>query len=213
MVSDEPAPADGRELRDQGRRTMTALLDAGMSVLADKGLHGARIDDVVETAGVSHGTFYLYFSNKDDLVRAMAERCAVETEHLAAALPPVDSGPDGREVLRAWLPEFFALYREHGAVIRAWTEQQMADHRLVDLGRSAFGHITASLVRRLPTVPGGRRANELRAIALLAMIERFAYVWTSRDLGWPDDRMYDTLAGLVHRAFFQAGSAAASPVR
>lgn len=203
MDPDEPAPADGRELRDQGRRTMTALLDAGMAVLADKGLHGARIDDVVATAQVSHGTFYLYFTNKDDLVRAMAERCAVESERVAAALPAVGPGPEGRAVLRAWLPEYFEHYRTHGAVIRAWTEQQVADHRLVDLGRSAFGHITGSFADRLPEVPGGRRARELRAIALLAMIERFAYVWTSRDLGWPDDQMYDTLAGLIHRAFFQ----------
>ena len=47
------------------------------------------------------------------------------------------------------------------------------------------------------------RAVELRADALLAMIERFAYVITSRDLGFDQDRMLDDLARLVQRGFFQ----------
>lgn len=189
---------------DQGRRTLTALLDAGVAVLNERGLHDTRVDDVVETAGVSHGTFYLYFSNKDDLFRAMAERCAEETERLAAELPPVPEGPEGRAVLRDWLPGFFDMYQRHGVVIRAWTEQQVSDRRLVQLGRSAFGHITGSLAARLPERPDlSERDDALRSIALLAMIERFAYVWTSRDLGWPDETMYDTLAGLIHRAFFR----------
>jgi len=183
---------------------MVALLDAGEEVLGRHGLHEARIDDVVATAGVSHGTFYLYFANKDELFRAMAERCAVETEQLAAQLPPVPPGPEGVDVLREWLPGFFDMYRRHGAVIRAWTEQQVADHRLVDLGRAAFGHITTSLAERLPERPERpEREQGLRAIALLAMIERFAYVWTSRDLGWSEATMYETLAGLIHRSFFR----------
>lgn len=183
---------------------MTALLDAGVEVLNQHGLHAARVDDVVATAGVSHGTFYLYFANKDDLFRAMAERCAEETERLAAELPPVPDDPEGVEVLRAWLPGFIDMYRRHGVVIRAWTEQQVADRRLVDLGRTSFGHITGSLAQRLPERPDlSDRVQGLRAIALLAMIERFAYVWTSRDLGWSEERMYDTLATLIHRAFFR----------
>ena len=38
--------------------------------------------------------------------------------------------------------------------------------------------------------------------ALLAMIERFFYVLTSRDLGFDDDAVADTLARVVHRGFF-----------
>ncbi|MEZ5136555.1 MAG: helix-turn-helix domain-containing protein [Acidimicrobiales bacterium] len=70
------APTDGRELRRQGRKTMAKLLEAGMTVLAERGYHAARVDDVVRTADVSHGTFYLYFSNKEELFQALAVRCA-----------------------------------------------------------------------------------------------------------------------------------------
>jgi len=36
-----------------------------------------RVDDIVKAAGVAKGTFYLYFSTKDDVVTAVAERMVV----------------------------------------------------------------------------------------------------------------------------------------
>jgi AcrR family transcriptional regulator len=198
-----PSPTDGRELRTQGRKTMTALLDAGMEALGEKGYHAARVDDVVRIAGVSHGTFYLYFANKEDLFTAMAKRCAEETEALAATLAGVDGTAEGRDRLRAWLADFVALYRVHGVVIRAWAEKQVSDQQLKSLGTSAFGHITGMLQERLPP-KGARTGPDLRPIALLALIERFSYVWISRDLGWSEDQMLDSLAGVIHRGFFQS---------
>ncbi len=181
---------------------MTALLDAGMAALGEKGYHAARVDDVVRIAGVSHGTFYLYFSNKEDLFRAMALRCAEETEALAERLDGIEPNAAGRDRLRTWLGEFFGLYRSNGVVIRAWAEQQVSDRELATLGQSAFGHITGMLEQHLP--PSDGDGSDLRPVALLALIERFAYVWTTRDLGWSDDEMLDTLAGVIHRGFFRS---------
>ena len=79
------SPTDGRELRRQGKRTMAKLMDAGMRVLSERGYHAARVDDVVRLAKVSHGTFYLYFSNKEDLFRALAVQCADDMTALAGA--------------------------------------------------------------------------------------------------------------------------------
>ena len=63
-------PASERELRTQGKQTMAKLLDAGLLVLTERGYHAARVDDIVRVADMSHGTFYLYFANKEDLFRA-----------------------------------------------------------------------------------------------------------------------------------------------
>ncbi|MGZ4691597.1 MAG: helix-turn-helix domain-containing protein, partial [Acidimicrobiia bacterium] len=68
-------PARQRELRAQGRKTMRRLSDAGMRVFAERGYHQSRVDDIVRTARTSHGTFYLYFANKGDLLRALAVDC------------------------------------------------------------------------------------------------------------------------------------------
>ena len=40
------------------------ILDAALSVFADRGLADARLDDIAKRAGLSKGTIYLYFPNK-----------------------------------------------------------------------------------------------------------------------------------------------------
>ena len=105
-----------RPLRRQGEATEAKLLDAALTAMSDKGFHATRVDDVVRIAGVSHGTFYLYFGNKEELFRALAESCAEEAIQLAAALPEISPEPEGRDVLREWLAEYLDFYRRHGVV-------------------------------------------------------------------------------------------------
>jgi TetR/AcrR family fatty acid metabolism transcriptional regulator len=44
------------------------ILDAAVSVFAEKGFHSARVSDVAERASVADGTIYLYFRNKEELL-------------------------------------------------------------------------------------------------------------------------------------------------
>lgn len=190
------AAADGRELREQGRATRTRLLDAAVPVLADKGYRATRVDDVVGAAAVSHGTFYLYFANKEDLFASLARRCVDDVAELAAALPQVTPDAAGRTELRSWLARYVELYRQSGPVIRAWSEGQIADRTLARLGRDAFARIRDALA---DAMIGG---TETSATALVAMIERFAYAMVSRDLAASDEAALDALALVAHRSFF-----------
>jgi AcrR family transcriptional regulator len=184
---------------------MARLLDAGMQVLAERGYHAARVDDIVRVADMSHGTFYLYFANKEDLFRALAHECADEMQALAAGLGPVDRGPDGLAEVRAWLVRFLETYGKYGAVIRAWMEDALSDRQLVHLGGQAFSSIAGSLVARIEeAAPDHVRDPELAAAALLAMIERFTYFVTSRAISFEEDEMLDTLSRMIHRGFFGA---------
>ena len=202
--------------RRQGVETRAKLLDAAVPALAEKGYHATRVDDIVRLAGVSHGTFYLYFANKEDLFRTLAERCADEADALAESLGVVDAGAAGVATLRAWLVEFMAFYRRYGVVIRAWAENQVTDRGLGRLGSASFERITTTLRASMTGAPaaagGSQRALELRSAALLAMIERFAYVTTSRDLGFGEDVLVDNLALVVHRGFFRPRSVPTAPL-
>ena len=40
-------------------------------MFVSRGYAGARIDDIALAAGVSHGTFYQYFKNKNDLAHVL----------------------------------------------------------------------------------------------------------------------------------------------
>src|ERR1044071_8828936 len=142
-------PAQERELRARGKRTLRKLLDAGMTVFAARGYHAARVDDIVKVAKTSHGTFYLYFANKDDLFRALALDVADEMTALAEALGPV--GPDGAglEVLRSWLEKFRLLYEHYGPVVRSWTEAETTTTEFGRMGTDVLAGFTRALALRL----------------------------------------------------------------
>jgi AcrR family transcriptional regulator len=198
-------PASERELRTQGKRTMAKLLDAGLTVLTERGYHAARVDDVVRVAKLSHGTFYLYFANKEDLFRALARECAGEMEALAESLGPVTPDKAGEAELRRWLTQFVATYRRYGAVIRGWMEEQVVDRELVRLGLAAFQQIVESLQQRLAETEASHLPDpQLATAAMLAMIERFAYFTSSRDLGFSDDDVVEALTTMLHRGVFGA---------
>lgn len=46
------------------------ILDAAVSVFAEKGFHAARVSDVAARAGVADGTVYLYFKSKEEILTA-----------------------------------------------------------------------------------------------------------------------------------------------
>jgi len=174
-------------------------------VLAQRGYQAARVDDIVRAAHTSHGTFYLYFANKEELFVALALDCARDMTTLASELGPVDAGPAGLDELTAWLARFLATYRHHGAVIRAWAEDQGPGRGLARLGGSAFGDIAASLVARIrETRPAPVTTPDLAGAALLAMVERFADFVTTRASPGDGDDGVAPLAVMVHRGFFGA---------
>ncbi|RJP73127.1 MAG: TetR/AcrR family transcriptional regulator [Candidatus Abyssobacteria bacterium SURF_17] len=49
------------------------LLGAALEVFVEKGYHATTISDIVRAAGVTQGTFYLYFKNKADIFSALLE--------------------------------------------------------------------------------------------------------------------------------------------
>lgn len=190
----------GRTLRRQGLETATKLLDAGVEVFGSRGYHSARVDDVVQAAGVSHGTFYLYFANKEELFAALAERCSSELSAVAVSFGTLDLAD--RAAIRGWLAEFWRLSDEHGVVISAWAEGTVGDRRLKALGARALADISRQLRQAIEQTPG-RAADtaKLRATALLALVERTAAMHRSGPGGSSDQVALDTVTTIVHRAF------------
>ena len=49
------------------------ILDAALDLFIEKGFAATRLDDVAKKAGVSKGTLYLYFVDKEDVFRQVVE--------------------------------------------------------------------------------------------------------------------------------------------
>jgi AcrR family transcriptional regulator len=197
------APAQERELRAQGRKTMRKLLDAGMVVFERRGYHAARVDDIVKVAKTSHGTFYLYVSNKEDLFRALLADVARELTDLAESLPDkIAPGADGYAALREWIARFIDIYDHYGPVIRAWTEAETEDSDLGRLGNEVTGEFAGAIIGRLSNAAVDVANPQLAAMAAIAMIERFNYYVQSRDVKAERDEVLDTLTAILHAGVF-----------
>src|ERR1700747_3168031 len=103
-------PAQDRELRAQGRQTLRNLLEAGLAEFDERGFQAVRVDDIVRRAQISHGTFYLYFSNKEDLFKALLRDALEDMGLLAGDFPVVTHDGTGLTVLRQWVRKFFKAY-------------------------------------------------------------------------------------------------------
>jgi AcrR family transcriptional regulator len=111
-----PSPGLPRWRRRPSERP-TEILEAALEVFAERGLAGARMEDIAVRAGISKGTLYLYFTGKEELFQeAIRDKVALILEGLASAAPP------GEPVLRLtrfiqayWVhlrrPHFASLYR------------------------------------------------------------------------------------------------------
>lgn len=179
---------------------MRRLAEAGLRVFARRGYHETRVDDIVRAAKTSHGTFYLYFANKEDLLRALATECAAAIDGLAAEVPEIPTGPEGRAALAAFLDRFLATYGHYGVVIRAWMENQVSERNVDRLGVEAFTRIAEAFAARMRAVSAP--ADPATVSALMALLERTSYAMTSRDPGVERSAAIETLATLIHRGFF-----------
>ena len=55
------------------------ILDAALKVFAQKGFAAARMDDIARQAGVTKGTIYLYFENKEAVFKALVREAVGTT--------------------------------------------------------------------------------------------------------------------------------------
>ena len=167
------APAQSRQLREQGRKTLRRLLDAAIVVFDARGYHATRVDDIVKVARTSHGTFYLYFASKEDLFQALIADVTEEMRELAEALPPISPSKAGYDELRSWLGRFYDLYQHYHPVIRAWTEANAQNPDMARTGALVLRRFIDQLVRR---VREGHRAAiadpQAAALAMVSMVER-----------------------------------------
>ncbi|MFA1549088.1 TetR/AcrR family transcriptional regulator [Actinomadura chokoriensis] len=79
-----------RPRRRRREQTRTALLTAAEHLWAERGIHGASLDDIAAAAGLTKGAVYSNFAGKADLLLALMERITSDR-----------TGPDVCDELRA----------------------------------------------------------------------------------------------------------------
>jgi AcrR family transcriptional regulator len=196
------APAEGRALRTRGQRTVQRLLDAAFDVFATRGYHASRVEDIVTAARTSHGTFYLYFSNKEDVLRALLRDVADALAGHATTLGPLTPDARGRGELRTWLDGFHEHYERYAPVIRAWVEAEIDTHEFGQLGAEVLGRFAGALTERIAASPALVEDAANAATVVVAMIERCCYYYVVGQITANRDELVDGLTTAVHASLF-----------
>ena len=98
------------------RRTRERILEGAMIAVARHGLAKLDMSDVSESAGVSRGTLYRYFSNRDDLLTALSVQEAYR--FWETCLTALRAAPEGEQRFRLLVDHANRHVREHPALQR-----------------------------------------------------------------------------------------------
>ena len=107
MASAHTAPAEPRWRRLPEERPRQ-ILEAALAVFGERGLAGARLEDIAKRAGVSKGTIYLYFPNKEELFRSMIRQTVIAA--IEQGERELGTGTPAEE-LRSYMRRYWTLVR------------------------------------------------------------------------------------------------------
>jgi AcrR family transcriptional regulator len=94
------------------------ILDAGMEVIREAGLHGMSTNRVADRAGVSIGSLYQYFANRESILAGIIERSLIGIDHLLQSLQAQKIEMPVDELLRTGLRLLLRHYDSYLTVLR-----------------------------------------------------------------------------------------------
>ena len=116
---------------DTASKRRTAIIEAALACIAERGLQATTIADICQRAGVSPGAIYVWFDSKEAIIEAVAaERHARERSMLDQAI-----GADLRDALHAFLAAYLewladaAEQQRRRVSVQVWA-QALVDERL-----------------------------------------------------------------------------------
>jgi len=144
-----------RQARAQA--TFEAIVEAAARILSESGPRGLKTSHVAERAGVSVGSLYQYFPDRQAIVRALIQRQLARAEALRPAALD-DPGRSRAERLRAAVDWHLDLHAEDPALARA-------------LARLAEDVLPAEELRAFATLRSERTARLVRSIGLPSEVD------------------------------------------
>lgn len=180
-TNDTDKPSGPRSRK--GVETRARLVGAAKEIFERDGFLDARISDIAEKAGLSHGSFYHYFESKEEVFR---EVVAEVDERLSAPMANIILDPNSplspfdriQQAMRIHLE----AYRDEGRIMGVIEQVSRFDPEVATsrferqlVGLNEVAHSIRSLQRR--GLIDQRLDPTITAAALGAMTRRFPEAW------------------------------------
>jgi AcrR family transcriptional regulator len=171
--------ASGNSLRElQKQLTLDKLINAARGVFQMKGYNAATIDDIVDAAGASRGTFYLYFHSKGEVLG----KIFVE-EHIESVLRLLQSFPAAITVesLQEWIGQYLDLYQRDRLTIQAWIQAGSREAELRASSLAMMDRVVDSLAAKVLTsrksdgLACTKKEARIRSLLMFVQMQEIAY--------------------------------------
>jgi AcrR family transcriptional regulator len=196
-----PEPAWTREppRTARGARTRAAIVHAARTVFERDGYHNARLTDITAEAGSATGSFYTYFTNKEEVFAAVLAE--VQDEMLHPHVRAMTDTDDPVALIEAANRAYLVAYRRNAGLMRLLEEVALVDDDIRELRRRrgrAFAERNAEFIRDLQArgLADPELDPVLGASALSAMVGRIAYSAYVGGETWKLDALVATLTRL-----------------
>lgn len=104
---------------------MQTLQEAAMRVIARKGIAAATMQEIADEAGVSKGTIYLYFKDRDELVETTFENAITDLHARIDAV--LESNASFEQNLRASIQQLIEFFKQNGEFFRLYTSHRFPE--------------------------------------------------------------------------------------
>jgi AcrR family transcriptional regulator len=163
----------------KARRTRAQLIAAATTEFAEQGFQNTSVAQIAERAGVSLGTFYQYFRNRDEVLAAMVN---AQLDGIRTAQGEGWHVRDGAAGLERVLLVYVQAYTRAIDMSRVWESVSQTEPEMIELRREAGRRITEGFARELLRAGKAgemrslsRREAHLTARALAGMIDRMCF--------------------------------------
>jgi AcrR family transcriptional regulator len=198
----------GSSRQRQADATRRQLLRAAGDIFESVGYQATTVRAITARASTAHGTFYLYFQNKEDVFCRVMETVIVD-ELEVGTHTFLEAGPD-RGRLEEAIRRFSGAYARHVGLWRALLEGMLQSRAIRDLWLELRRRTVAQLADQMRSLHGQglvRAVDPLpTAHAMTAMTEWFAFTHFALDEPRADgsrpDLLVDTLADLWLHAIY-----------
>jgi len=143
MVADNPSSL--RLVGDVDSSKRRQILDGARKVFMDLGFDGASMGEIARAAGVSKGTLYVYFADKNRLFEAIVEEESLDQGKFAFNF---DAARDVHTTLMEFGLAYIQLLCRPGGGSAIRTVMAIAE-RMPDVGRSFYTNVVAVTTSRL----------------------------------------------------------------
>jgi AcrR family transcriptional regulator len=121
------------------------ILDGARKVFMDLGFDGASMNEIARSAGVSKGTLYVYFADKNRLFEAIVQEEALTHGQVVFNFDP---GRDVETTLREFGKAYIELVCRPGGGSAIRTVMAIAE-RMPDVGRRDYENVLERTINRL----------------------------------------------------------------